>query len=304
MGKTDLRVAAGLGVMLRTFRIAFARIRMFFQIVKRRRGDLIALLVAGRQGHRSWIQALEVDFAWIPMTSTKLQELRSQNLLVWARFLMPGKMQSFAAVQQALIEHTRVSAAEELAKSIEVETPVILFDGEWTCKGCGQVLATRNVLLVHLATSHGISRSARRRIAGSTCLICMRRFACRSKVMAHLHEAKGTQICVVNTLLSLLLLTDQEEVEANAQQAADEAACTKPAERRDYTTALVEQSCGPLTKFLVPLDCKRSSRYSMFPKYIKCPLSARAVDFDRLRGALLLQEDPDDVPFDILAELW
>ena len=100
----------------------------------------------------------------------------------------------------------------------------------------------------------------------------------------------------------------QELDEANAAQWKVEAKLRKGGLVKTYAETLCRQSYGPMRRILIPRGHSRKSRYPLFQAHLECDSAAIEVDYDAIMasvGSASAPEDAlDEVPLDILAEVW
>ena len=100
-------------------------------------------------------------------------------------------------------------------------------------------------------------------------------------------------------------LAPEVVAEADAKQLAAEQACRARKEVYDYADTLCVQAEGPMKPFLIPIGHSRQSRFKKFGRMLKCRRSCREVSFQALRNVMAgIEEDVDDIPFDVLAAAW
>lgn len=91
----------------------------------------------------------------------------------------------------------------------------------------------------------------------------MRFFHTRSRLLKHLHDERS-EICLVNTLLTLPVRSAEEIDDDNWEQWQLEAAARGKREQITYAEQVFSQAFGPSRKLLVPMDVKRRSRSLVF----------------------------------------
>ena len=86
-----------------------------------------------------------------------------------------------------------------------------------------------------------------------------------------------------------------------------EAAFRKRGLSKDYSSTLVTQAQGPLRQILIPIGHARRSRFPLFHKALKCRITAKEVDSQRLLAVFDASEAAEDleaeVPLDMLADV-
>ena len=142
-------------------------------------------------------------------------------------------------------------------------------DGEWACSLCDRRCSSHSLLKGHEAREHGIMRAARYRVDSNHCTVCMRYFHNRSRLLKHLHDQRS-EICLINTLLTLPVRSADDIEDDNRRQWELEADARKHRERIDYAEQVFEKAFGPSRKLPVPLDVCRVSRSPGFDMALKC----------------------------------
>ena len=125
-------------------------------------------------------------------------------------------------------------------------------------------------------------------------------------MLKHLHDEKS-EICLVNTLLTLPVRSAEEVEDDNWRQWELEAEARSRREQITYAEQVFGQAFGPTRKLLVPLDVRRRSRSLVFDMALRCPVTAVAVDFEVVKNAISGNERgqaAEELPLEMAAMLW
>ena len=218
-------------------------------------------------------------------------------------FFDRNKSRALESVKAALVEASKAEASSEEVPLPQVEAVPRTSDGSWNCDLCGKVFLTKGALGAHKFSRHRVTRWARRAVVDSTCPICMRRYANRSKVLEHIHEE--STICKVNLRLWNYASPDWEVEAADKKQAAQEKAAALRGDHKRYGS-LSSQACGPMRTIVIPLAHSRKSNSKLMRRALKCEFMAREIDCDGLQVLLGIAEgnelevETDDFPLDVL----
>ena len=124
-------------------------------------------------------------------------------------------------------------------------------------------------------------------------------------LLQHLHNK--SEVCLVNLMMYAPDLPQAEVEEADWKQWKDEAKLRKQGLCTTYTSVLSSQDRGPLQKMVMPEDSSRRSRFPQFHRSLKCHVTARTIDFDRVFQAFEVGASDgsvlESIPLDILAEV-
>lgn len=210
---------------------------------------------------------------------------------------------AMTAVRAALVEKARDDAS---GTGIAAVPAVVMVAGEdFRCEECSLDFTSFQGLQVHNARKHGKLRWARRKVRGTTCRTCLRKFATRSKLLEHLH-ARIT-VCYVNLMLYADDLQDEVREMEDSEQCESETALRKRGLHICYREKVVRQCGGPLQAFVIPFGHSRQSRYTLSRRALKCKSMTKEVDFDKVLEALEWTDGAciqDVVAMDVLATLW
>ena len=304
--KSDAKVVSDLSVLSPVARLALARIRFFALIVARRHTFLLTLAYAGRSSTKSWWRALTADMEWVVAGSGKLGELRLSGVAGWLDLFRSNGPKAMCTVQAATLECCRKQEEDErraMAHGGGAAAARVADLATWQCTECGDFLNSYHAMVCHRARSHGILRACRKKIVDSTCPVCLRAFAHRTGVLNHLY--KQSDICLLNVELYYRDLPPDVVAEADALQTEAEQACRARKEVYDFADTLCSQAEGPMMPFLIPCGHSRQSRFKKFRRMLRCRKSCREVSFQALRNVMAgVEEDVDDIPFDVLAAAW
>ena len=288
----------------------YARVRLFVRILVKATAPVLVLLFEARKARRSWIGTVSSDLAWLANQSNDLKNLREATIAAWAI--------AFRGSARNMLKSIRIACGEASQRLVQAELEVEIslplqrcLSGEFVCSECGDQLGSKQALAVHAAKKHGFRRGARSRISGSTCPVCLRVFASRSRCLDHLHEK--SQLCLVNVLVRLASLPIDlfEAVEAEGKEL--EMKARKAGERHTYSSVLAKQAEGPLRRLLIPFDHSRQSRFKLLGVYLRDASSTFEVDYNatlQLVDGLVgdgpsgSSDDENEVSLEVLRPKW
>ena len=96
--KADWEVMWDLGIMAPVHRLRSLRIRMFTQVLGRRRIRILTVLVAGVKAEKSWLRVVLTDLAWAAGNVPQLEDMTMVPDWVWTpKFPTKTKTQKIKA---------------------------------------------------------------------------------------------------------------------------------------------------------------------------------------------------------------
>ena len=151
---------------------------------------------------RSWLKACIADLAWLAQLG--LGDKYKFSPQEWFRF-----SRSHPTAARTLVRNACASS-EARRTSLAQLKPAVARAGVLTCT-CGKVCKSRGGFAVHLLRAHGI-RSPAACFASSDgmCMVCGMVFS--SRLLLQNHFTRGSQLCLLNVLLTYNPFTPDEEL--------------------------------------------------------------------------------------------
>ena len=205
---TDAEVISATGVLRPQRLVTLMRLQLAIRLAERAQSQLLVLLFWAKGAQRSWIKALESDFALIS-TAPCCAELRDASVAQWFRLFRSHPVDAKRMVMKAVGQVNEPTIEEAAALR-----PCTVH-----CYECGESQLDRQALAVHLVRAHGIKRPLRAYVIGLDCLVCGVRFVSRQRLVDHLSEK--SPVCGLNYRIRYRPLAAEEverlDVEARSE---------------------------------------------------------------------------------------
>ena len=241
---TDAQVVAAVGAEPPIILLRHKRMKLFISIVVRRYWPALVLLTAGMSAPRSWLGAIERDFAWLEEDVTIRQWVQRIDLN-FKGVLKLISIKCKAASAAAVVVHAAPAAFDAVELGMHV------------CGTCGTSLGTAKDLAVHRANAHGHTRLAcRYAAADASCWVCLGQYGGRAQLVEHLCRAP---VCMLNRLVFTAPMSLDAAAELAAADRESSKVARKQGRRSSYSGIPRRQAHGPARPLLLPTGIGRHS---------------------------------------------
>ena len=107
----------------------------------------------------------------------KLEDMRSADMGDWVKLFSTLGTKALCFVKEALVEKARDDAHDTAISAVPM--PPRIGDEEFKCEECDLEFSSHQGLAMHNARKHLRLRWARKKVRGTTCRTCLRKFATR-----------------------------------------------------------------------------------------------------------------------------
>ena len=143
---------------------------------------MLRCLFATRTSPKSWLAAVEDDFAWFGVVSREFLDYCTPAAWFQAFKARPKQM-------RRLIKNVCATPAANILTTL-AKTPALAAIGmDWPCHACGKILRSKGALRTHQFDLHGYVRQSRAYVGrDANCGFCQLQFSCRTACIVHLEE--------------------------------------------------------------------------------------------------------------------
>jgi len=190
---------------------------------------------------RSWLKAVETDFAWITAHCDSFKAYAGHTLEQWACIARRTPRWLKGAVSKALSDEKMrdpsVWAVSPTKKPLSYIQRIV-------CDVCGEVMVGGQELAAHKFKAHGLKAEMRTRIQGNTCVACMHEFSGPYHLLRHVNYS-AVRCRLVYTQLPKLDAVNQASVDEQIRLSVLED--TRAGRKPGASNAPPRRIPGPLT---------------------------------------------------------
>jgi len=235
--------------------IRSSRLKLFLRIVSKSPPHILELIFASQGFHKGWAGSVHADLRWLTLCN-EYSQCYGFCLKQWRDHFANNVHTHSRRIRQ----HCYSPVANIVSTSVEQPSLVGTAPDSY-CPDCDKAFHSQQQLALHRFRTHGYKDPVRMSAPFTFCLVCLREFHTRERVLNHLRYRSKT--CKYNLMLKAPFLTEAEADSLDEECKEANVSLQHKGCRRHLAAQPSFRLQGPLLPIILAPDSKESCHHPL-----------------------------------------